>query len=729
MSLAAHRGFAVSIMGQLLKISSLPAVAPPAPHGARYLDLPEVARRLNITERQARKRCAEEWLPRGLASMQASAKGRKPSWHARSDAHPLLGRAVFPEHLVFDQRHLTTDQRKALQWRHTVYLAWREDVGQAVRRGGTAEDATRLFMLRLGTDPALAPPENVTSPRSERTLLAWHSSYRNDGLKGLVDERWMRRADTSAEQENPFFAEVKRLYLSKAQPSLAFVHRLVCATFTKRGEPILSFKKCQRLMSLVRLDARIKLRKGDKAYVNDCEPYAERDYSGLRSNECWNGDHHRLDAIVSHDGKLLRPWLTAWQDVRSRLLVGWYLFAHDPNTDTILFALGDAVKAHGVPDELYVDNGKEFDSKALQGFTKAERRAKVQFVEGVREKSGVLAGLGIGITHCVPYHGQSKPIERFFRTLKDEFAKMQPTYCGGTPAEKPDDLAAKLGRGVAPSLEDFTAELGCWIGNYYNAGRGHSGDSMNGQTPMEVFASCLASKRTAPDAVLDAMMRKPSELLRIGQNGVSYMGVHFDAPALSPRFGEKVRLHIDARDIRFPHVYDEAGRFVCIAEMRAKTPFKAPLADLKTIHREKGKRRKAIAEAHQSGPRIVENPASALIEKGVQRAAAIAASSATPASIRIDGIRAEEATKAVHADERRLSVATEPRTPKMFDLVKAAQDLPDPTPSPSFHRLMDHYLRSQASESESEFEAEERQRAEERERMAEAFAPEKRSAS
>jgi hypothetical protein len=132
------------------------------------------------------------------------------------------------------------------------------------------------------------------------------------------------------------------------------------------------------------------------------------------------------------------------------------------------------------------------------------------------------------------------------------------------------------------------------------------------------------------------------------------------------------------------------------------------------------------AEYHESRPRLAEDPTRALLELGAQRAVANAAA---PQSYRIDGIQAEEAAKAVQAAERRRSSELEPRPPKMFDLVKAAQDLPDPAPSPSFHRLMDHYLRSQASESESEFEAEERQKAEERERMAEALAPEKRSAS
>jgi hypothetical protein len=34
-------------------------------------------------------------------------------------------------------------------------------------------------------------------------------------------------------------------------------------------------------------------------------------------------DHHRCDVWVRHAGKHVRPWLTCWEDVRSRKIVGW----------------------------------------------------------------------------------------------------------------------------------------------------------------------------------------------------------------------------------------------------------------------------------------------------------------------------------------------------------------------------------------------------------------------
>jgi transposase InsO family protein len=45
----------------------------------------------------------------------------------------------------------------------------------------------------------------------------------------------------------------------------------------------------------------------------------------------------------------VRPWLTAFQDVRSRKIVGWLVYAHDPNSDVIFTVFRDAVLAERRP--------------------------------------------------------------------------------------------------------------------------------------------------------------------------------------------------------------------------------------------------------------------------------------------------------------------------------------------------------------------------------------------
>jgi transposase InsO family protein len=89
----------------------------------------------------------------------------------------------------------------------------------------------------------------------------------------------------------------------------------------------------------------------------------------------WNADHHQFDVMVSHEGRTCRPWLTAFQDVRSRKILGWHISADGGNTDTILSAMVLAMDAAGVPEETYFDWGKDFASKAVGGVARKLRMA------------------------------------------------------------------------------------------------------------------------------------------------------------------------------------------------------------------------------------------------------------------------------------------------------------------------------------------------------------------
>jgi transposase InsO family protein len=110
-----------------------------------------------------------------------------------------------------------------------------------------------------------------------------------------------------------------------------------------------------------------------------------------------------------------RPWLTVWQDVRSRKVVGWELFVGDPCTDNIILAFRRAVMKHGVPESVWTDNGRDYDSWALQGRTKKERHAARGRFDSPR-LHGIFAQLKVQAHNVQPYHGQSKPVERFFGT-------------------------------------------------------------------------------------------------------------------------------------------------------------------------------------------------------------------------------------------------------------------------------------------------------------------------
>ncbi len=68
--------------------------------------------------------------------------------------------------------------------------------------------------------------------------------------------------------------------------------------------------------------------------------------------------------------------------------------------------------------------------------------------------AGIYAMMGTAVSFAIPYHPQSKPIERFFDTMDCQFAKAFKTYCGKDVKRRPEALTGILRskRGIAEGL-------------------------------------------------------------------------------------------------------------------------------------------------------------------------------------------------------------------------------------------------------------------------------------
>jgi hypothetical protein len=577
----------------------------PAPAGTAWIDLETAARRSGKSVGHWRRMCgsgthapaAGTLLSRGMAKLCPPPDGGKPSWYIREDADATLARVKFAEQLGTDLRDVPEAKRKVAYERRRILVAWSEAVQAAFKLGFDKDAGTGRFLQQLFLD------EGIEIVRG--TLYNWDRRWRAEGLRGLVD----RRGGKSEAEENPFMEEVKRFYLSLQRPS-----RQQCYRYALDGcePPHPSYRTACRFLDTIPKAVVLRHRHGQRAYEDEAEPFIERDYTKLSSNEWWNSDHYQFDVICQGppdargEVRFFRPWLTSWQDMRSRKLVGWKMFQHDPNTGTILDALRMGCIECGLPEHAYMDNGADYDSFVLQGQTKWMKRS-VKVLVDEKHVGGVFTSIGAKVHFCWKYHGQSKTVEAMHHTIADQFCKAWPTYCGKDTLHKPQDLSTFRGKpghlqkGHAPTLEELTDGFRAWLAGYH--GRVHTGQGMDGKGPETVWRECLSTKRTMPQEVLDLHLLERVQA-KIHQNGVTYRGLRYGqfCAELQKRLGQTVYLRVG--DLSEVMVFAADDTPICVAPANAKIAVGSTGQDLRDAIAEKRRAKRVVREYMGARPKL-----------------------------------------------------------------------------------------------------------------------------
>jgi putative transposase len=437
-----------------------------------------------------------------------------------------------------------------------LYLNWQG------RHGATIK-AKEEFLLayRGGVWPEVLA---ALGPKiSWKTLERWKLiQERAESVLALADKRGLahrgRSMLTDAHRE-----VLLGLAMDPKAPAISSVVREARAIFKGRGLPEPSEATLRRYLDAYMsqcFDDWTFMREGKKAWNDNCALAVQRDWTLVDVGEVVIADGHVLnfETINPATGKPCRMTLLLWLDGRSNYPVGWEVMATE-NTQCIASAFRRACIALGkIPKVAYLDNGKAFRSRFFQG-SRDFRQAGL---------TGLFEDLGVQVVHAWPYHGQSKPVERFFRTL-GELETWVPSYTGNCIAAKPprmnrgETLHRQLyeAMGGRPlTLEETHRTLAFFFDKY--ADRPSRARHLKGRTPREVFEA-----GTGPGvdlARLDLLMLA-KEVKTITKQGVSLRGEQYFHPHLTGR-RHPALLRYDPQNQDFVLVYDLDGTFICEAE-------------------------------------------------------------------------------------------------------------------------------------------------------------------
>jgi putative transposase len=443
---------------------------------------------------------------------------------------------------------------------------------EAIRRLGIIQQFNQFHRQNEATksdaiDLFVAGNQELT----RTTLYRWLAKYHQQGLLGLVDKRGGGRFENEIISEEAF-EFFKSLYLTQQQLPLktCLLNINYINQSQKRGWKIPELSMMYRIVKdRIPLAVSILHREGLAAYEAKCAPYIEIDPDSIEPNQVWVGDHSQFNCWVQYLNKLVRPWMTVWEDLKSRMIVGWYI-SPVPNQTTILLSMKRAIEKFGPPESVKIDNGKDYDSELFTSTTKQKRKILGKGYLDEKMLAGIYAMMDIGVSFAIPYNAKAKRIERLFATIDSQFMATFDLYCGKDTKRKPEDLVEKLKDPAtirnAISFEKLESLFASYV-DVYNA-NSHSAKDMLEQNPAEVFQNRRIHRVLAP-GVVDLLLRIWSRELTVGKNGVQFKGIfygQYNAELLIHQ-GRKVRLSYDPDDLRRAYIYDAATfKLITIAE-------------------------------------------------------------------------------------------------------------------------------------------------------------------
>jgi putative transposase len=211
-------------------------------------------------------------------------------------------------------------------------------------------------------------------------------------------------------------------------------------------------------------------------------------FAKAHANEMWQADT-LYGPFVQDQGSPVQTRLIAFLDDASRVCCHGQFFLAE-NVDTLIEALRAAFYKRGVPHSLYVDNGSIYSSKEI-----------IQ----------ICARVGCLLAHTPVRDGAAKgKVERFFRTLRDQFLARQL------------DLS---------SLDALNRQFTHWVEEQYNAQL----HSVLGMSPLDRFALDRNRLRfLPPNEANDELFFVEEDRHVRADNTFSFKSVRFEAPRHLP---------------------------------------------------------------------------------------------------------------------------------------------------------------------------------------------------
>lgn len=439
-----------------------------------------------------------------------------------------------------------------------LYAEFQEQHGKTVK-------AKELFMQKYHEQAYPLLFEKIGNI-SWKTLERWKNKQKKaKSILAIADKRGIaQKGKTFVTQEH--ITIILGQILNPNAPLISQAIRKIQNKCEENGLFVLSEATIRRFVNKYiseSYDEFVLFREGKKAWNDKCSISILRDWSLINVGDVVIADGHTLnfETLNPETGKAKRMTLLLFFDGASNHPLGWEIMATE-NIQCISSAFRRTCLLLGkFPKVVYLDNGRAFRAKFFEGCKDLQQ-------EGI---DGLYESLGVKVIHALPYHGQSKPIERFFGTMLD-MEVYTPSYVGNCIQNKParlhrnEKLHQKLHEkagGRPLTLEETHIMIAKWFYEYAN--RPQFRTHLKGKSPFQIFEAGKGQGLSQADIDRLDMLMMQKEIRTITKDGLRLNGKLYWHEILSSRRHEVLVRYDDLLSPDCVKVYTKNGEFLCTA--------------------------------------------------------------------------------------------------------------------------------------------------------------------
>jgi len=451
-----------------------------------------------------------------------------------------------------------------------------------------------------------------------KSVMRERARYREEGITALIGKYGKRKGTSILDDEKRFgkgirevYAFFKSLYLKEGAPSLQACYVATVGFAKERGYEGLiqrgEFPSADTFRDKLRKEigesAIYLARYGQAAWNRKYAAFAHRDYTKVKAGAVWVSDHRQLDQLwIMPDGTKKRVWITVWRDFKTAKWLSWLLHVEAPNSEHVFETFCQAVAKWGVPEEILIDNGKDYRVHDFAGGRKVHRVE----VDTGRARS-LMALLGIRVHFSAPYNAQAKPIERDFLLFKEWCDKMSSGYFGGNPVERPEMVVPRL---VFERGEEIVSEFVERVLNVYKSdGKVHCGRSRD-----EVWNQEFEGLKRVSEEALRLYRFRVSGEFTIRRNGIydSKLRDYYYGVWCEGNEGRRVYLRRNPKRYQEAWVFDaKTDEYLGVAVLgywstAALAKSSLELAKVKEVIQAKKRQKKTLKLLNEQGFKISE---------------------------------------------------------------------------------------------------------------------------